>query len=798
MFVEVVLRTLSRTLDQVYTYSVPTHWGVPVSGDRVVVPFGGGDRYMEGVVWRCTETPPAYDTKPIAALLDARYRMTRSQMLLMQGIRKFYGATFSQSFQCVLPSLQQLVVQTHYRIASQEWGTIGEVVEEAVLLQRGSKAKLQKACTAGQLIKTPLFDFKETARVAEFVAFVGDDLQVALSQIPGRQIVAKRIITHMHGVKRAELKAVVSAAAATRKAIMNLVGQGLLEYQVLEPSADPLSHGLRGTSSTGDGVEALPPLTDDQAEVVARFWKRPLAVLDGITGSGKTRVYLELSRQVLQMEQPMAADAGQVLVLVPEIALTPQLVARFSKFLNTTVAVLHSRVSNKDRIDYYRRIQQGEVRVVIGARSALFAPFKSLALIILDEEHESSYRSDVQPQYDARELALLLGQSLPCGVLFGSASPSGHRMAMVQSGVLERLVLNRRIGAATLPTINVVDLRMTPQLGPLLTTFMLEGLRETFDKGEQAILLHNRKGFARYVQCTQCGHVEKCVNCDIPMTVYQQGKHLNCHYCSYQQPGLSQCSQCGGVVESKGFGLEQVVDALKAHFPQVAMRALDGDSAGKQDQLISALSDFQSEALQLLVGTQLLAKGLDFPKVTFVGVLLADQMLNLPDYAASERAMQMLLQVSGRAGRADAPGKVLIQTYQPEHWVIQQVVRHDYSGYIQQELPLRQVLGYPPYGQLYSIRVLGDTTDRVRQQAERIYHFYQDNFTKQRMSVQIFPPKPAYYGKIKNKYVYQMVLKADNDLHTRLVKLFYLGLVKNQYALVNTDCHVDFSVNPTF
>ena len=327
---------------------------------------------------------------------------------------------------------------------------------------------------------------------------------------------------------------------------------------------------------------------------------------------------------------------------------------------------------------------------------------------------------------------------------------------------------------------------------------MINGLRETFSRGEQAILLHNRKGFARYAQCTQCGFVEKCVNCDIPMTVYQQGKQLSCHYCSFQHQSTGLCSQCSGVLESKGYGLEQVLDGLKEQFPEVAMMALDGDMAGKQDQLITALSDFQQESLQLLVGTQLLAKGLDFPKVTFVGVLLADQMLNLPDYAAGERAMQMLLQVAGRAGRAESPGRVLIQTYQPDHWVIQQVINHDYAGYLEQELPIREALGYPPYGQLYSIRVLGDTLESVKQQSERIYQFYADNFRKHEMSVQIFPPKAAYYGKIKNKYVFQIILKADSELHTRLVKLFYLGLVRNQYALVHSACHVDFSVNPTF
>lgn len=792
MYAEIVLRTLSRTLDQAFTYEVPEHLGVPVVGDRVVVPFGGGDRYMEGVIWQLVDTAPDYEIKAVAYLLDARYRMSRSQLILMQGIRRLYGATYSQSFNCVLPSLQQLVVETHYRVQSAQHGPIDTLLTEAQVLERLSKQKLLREVQAGALVKVPIFSFKETPRVVEYVVFSKESLEAAFELVPKRQVVARRILTHLHGVGRSELRKVVTAANAPKKAVMALVDQGLLSYELTEPASDPLNYGLQQARGGAPvGTTALPPLTIDQQQVVTDFWARPEAVLEGVTGSGKTRVYLELAKQVL-------SEGKQVLVLVPEIALTPQLVARFSTYLSATMAVLHSQVMPKDRVDYYRRIARGDIGVVIGARSALFAPFKALGLIILDEEHEGSYRSDIQPQYDTRDLALLLGQALPTGVLFGSASPSSHRMALVGTGRLGHLRLEQRIGSAVLPEVAVVDLRMTPQIAPLLTQFMVDGIREAVARGEQAIVLHNRKGFARFSQCTHCGFVEKCVNCDIPLTVYQQGKKLSCHYCSYQRSAEAVCSACGNALEYKGYGLEQVVDALVAALPGVSLLSLDGDSTGRQEVLIEALEAFQSEKVQVLVGTQLLAKGLDFPKVTFVGVLLADQMLNLPDYAAGERAMQLLLQVAGRAGRADRPGQVLIQTFQPEHDVIQQVLHHDYRGYLAQELPLREALSYPPYGQLYGIRVLGDQVEMVRRQSERIFQFYADNFKRHGLAVQIFPPKAAYYGKIKNKYVYQMVLKADNELHTRLVKLLYLGLVKNQYDLIRTDCHVDFSVNPTF
>lgn len=793
MLVEVVLRTLSRTLDQVFTYCLPSDMQRVQVGDRVVVPFGGGDRYMEGVVWQLVDTQPDYPLKPIAAVLDGRYRMSRSQMLLLQGIRRLYGATYSQSLQCVLPNLQQLVVETHYRILTEGFGPIHSVVPEDQLLQRFTKAKLKRAVSSGELEKVAQFTFKVVEKVSEVVTYGDKPLSEALLEISNRQKVAQRILVHLEGVGSCELRALASAANATRKHVMALVDQGLISYKVEAVHADPLQHSLSPTMHGANTSSKLPlqPLTPNQVAVVARFQEHPRALLEGITGSGKTRVYLELAQNILQGGQ-------QVLVLVPEIALTPQLVSRFSQYLEGDIAVLHSHVSARDKVNYYHRIARGDVAIVIGARSALFAPFKNLGLIVVDEEHETSYRSDVQPQYDARELVSLLGQALPTQVLFGSASPSAQRVAMTMDGRLGYLQLKDRIGKAVLPDVSVVDLRMSNLLGPLLSEYLLEGILKTLARGEQVILLHNRKGYARYSQCSACGHVEKCVNCDIPLTVYQQGSKLSCHYCSYQRPAETQCRVCGGPLIHKGLGLEQVWEGLVAALPGVSIKALDGDSVSKPEVFTQTLQAFQDGKIQVLLGTQLLAKGLDFPKVTFVGVLLADQMLNLPDYGAPERAMQLLLQVSGRAGRAELPGRVIIQTYQPEHPVIQQVLNHDYAGFLSRELALRAALNYPPYGQLYSIRILGDDLGITGRQAEDIYRFYEDNFKRHGLAVQIFPPNTAYYGRIKNKYAFQIILKATTDLHYKLIKLMYNGLVKNQYKLIQSDCHIDFSVNPTF
>ncbi len=791
MFVEVVLRELSRTLDQLFTYAVPLNLQEKLMvGDRVVVPFGGGNRFLDGVVWRIFSDVPEFKTKDICAVLATTYRMSPSQMTLIRTLRSRYGATYSQGFQCVLPSPYQLEVTSVYGTTEKTmaWGPIGDVFLESDLLKVTTKTNLQKALKSGDLLKFPQFELKVVQRVEESITCLFENLEGTLESIPAGHVKRRRLLTHLFGVGQTTLSELTGATLATRKDVMALVDKGLAQYEVLALSADFLNHSLPHLK------EDLPALTADQSQVVTKFWSgKTRGLLQGITGSGKTRVYLELAKRVL-------ASGRQVLVLVPEISLTPQLVSRFASHLTDQIAVLHNKVHAKDKMDFFNRIGDGSIQVVVGARSAIFAPFKNLGLILIDEEHEGSFKSDRTPRYDARELAMDLSEKLPCPILFGSASPSLETRYLADNGVLDALSLTRRIGEATLPEVNLIDLRNTPQVAPLLTMPFLEALEATLARGEQAIILHNRKGFANYVQCHTCGHVEKCGNCDIPLTVYQQGAKLACHYCGYQKPVVAQnqvCSVCGGEVAYKGFGLEQVVTALTARYPGTEMVTLDADVVKDQDDLIRILEDFRAGKIKVLIGTQILAKGLDFPNVTFVGVLLADQMLNMPDYSASERTMQLLLQVAGRAGRHGRKGQVFIQTYQPDHGVIQRVAAHNYDGFVFEEKKLRQALCYPPYGKLYGIRIVGEQAHLVKQQSERIYDFYVSIFKRHNISTQIFPPNPAYYGKIKNKYVFNVLLKGDTNNHRQMIKMLYLGLVKNQYDIINTDCHVDFSINPT-
>jgi primosomal protein N' (replication factor Y) len=793
LYIEVVLKDISRSLDQLYTYEVSEDFARDLEiGDRVVVPFGRGDRYLDGLVWRfCQE--PDFPTKPIVALLGRHYRMSPSQLLLIAQLRRDYGATYDQCYSCVLPSAHQLKVSTFYRVMDQtlSWTKPGEELALEEVLMHTTKSKLVQLIKNGLLKKVHYFDIVVNERMLEEVSVNFTDLEAVLLQIPRNAVKRRRLVEHVFGVKRQALSLIMQATQTTRKDIMFIVDQGLASYHICAVEADALNYSTQ--------IDELkePELTPDQVKVLEDYFMHttgdgfPKAMLEGVTGSGKTRVYIETAKHYLQ-------KGCQVLVLVPEIALTPQLVNRFSSQLTKRIAVLHNRVSPRDKSNYYKRIANGDVQVIIGARSAIFAPFKELGLIIIDEEHENSFRSDTAPRYDARELALALSHKLPCSILMGSATPSLESKYLIERGLLKELVLTKRIGQSQMPEISIVDLRQTQQVMPLVTQPLKDALDETFSRGEQAIILHNRKGYAHYSQCATCGTVEKCMNCDIPLTVYKNGLELRCHYCGYKKTTPTFCGCCHAPMLTKGYGLDQLVEAFKDAYPNVVIASLDADKSAQQENYIKTLEAFDRGDIQLLIGTQVLAKGLDFPKVSCVGVLLCDQMLNMPDYSASERTIQLLLQVAGRAGRHHIKGRVFMQTFQPDHPIFAKLVHHNYTGFADEEKRLREVLDYPPYGKIFGIRILGEQAAFVERQSYRIYDFYKKNFERLNIPAQIFPPNAAYYGKIKNKYVYHIMIKSPVETRGQMIKMLYLGLIKNQYNLVDVKTHVDFAVNPTF
>ena len=487
-------------------------------------------------------------------------------------------------------------------------------------------------------------------------------------------------------------------------------------------------------------------------------------LLEGITGSGKTEVYLQVAQHVLK-------QGKTVLFLVPEIALTPQMVRRVKSRFGEQTAVLHSGLSDGERYDEWRRIERGDVQIVVGARSAVFAPLDNLGLIIVDEEHETTYKQSDNPRYNARDVALWRGEYYQIPVILGSATPSLETRARAQRGVYERLTLTQRAGGAKLPKVDVIDMKDTLADGPE-TNFSAElkdKIADRLNKKEQIVLMLNRRGFSSFVMCRDCGFVPRDPNCNLAMTLHMDSHTLKCHYCGHEESIPTVCPNCGSKrIRYYGTGTEKVAIELAELFPTARVIRMDQDTTRKKGSMDKLLEKFGRHEADILLGTQMIAKGLDFPDVTLVGVLNADTALGLPDFHASERTFQLLTQVSGRAGRAQKSGEVVVQTFNPQHYAIVFAQQHDYEGFYHQEMRARHAGNYSPY--YYTVQIQASHSDENQAALQMLQvarwlraHVDQD--------VIVLGPSPKPIAKMRNRYYFQIILKfKQRDMVDNLLK----------------------------
>ncbi len=494
-------------------------------------------------------------------------------------------------------------------------------------------------------------------------------------------------------------------------------------------------------------------------------------LLHGVTGSGKTEVYLRVAHAAL-------AQGRRVLFLVPEIALTHQLMTQVRARFGLGVAVLHSGQTPQERWEIWQRTARGEVAVVVGARSAVFAPLENLGAIIVDEEHDSAYKQEENPRYHARDLAIVRGQQEACPVVLGSATPSLESYAHTQNRRYQLLELPERVEARPLPTVEIVDLRHRPRDATMSERIFSAALRqaliENYEAGKQSLLFLNRRGYASYLQCRSCGETLSCGQCSVTLTFHLHGRMLCCHYCGYTRKAPDYCPQCHEPeLESSGMGTEQVEEAVLQLLPNVNVARLDRDSVRKRGFLGKVMASWHARETQVLIGTQMITKGHDAPGVTLVGVLLADVALNLPDFRAAERTFQLLTQVAGRAGRGDEPGRVIIQTYSPEHYSIRCATKHDFRRFATLELRYRKNLHYPPFARLVNVRFEGAEEDLVREAAERFAAHVGAQASSAGQMFAILGPAPAPIERIKGRTRWQVLLKgtARPALHELMRKV---------------------------
>lgn len=668
MLAQVIVDIVHENVAHTFTYTVPP--GMELSlGQRVEVPFG--PRSKEGIVVAFSEVSdlPPERLRPIRRPLEPYPAVLPQLLTLAQWLAETNHCPLAETLRLMLPAeMRGGRVQVKTQLTARYTAGAGALPQALERQGRSDKRRM---------LLTLLKD-GQPHPVAELRMLVRDPLE----------------------------------------ALHNLEAQGLVALSQEEVLRRP----------GGDGEEEPapdPPLMPAQQEaldVILPHLERGDGrfLLHGVTGSGKTEVFIRLVRHTLRRGR-------SAIILVPEIALTPQMVRWFRGRFGPVAAVLHSRLSAGERFDEWRRIRRGDARVVIGARSAIFAPVEKLGLVVVDEEHEQTYLSDRHPRYDAREVAAFRCREEGATLLLSSATPSILSFAKARRGDYTLLEMPHRVMNRPLPTVEVVDMRAELAQGnrSVFSAPLLSALRACMERGEQAMLLMNRRGYHAFVSCRACGHVMKCPNCDVAMTYHVSGGdgQLHCHYCGCQLPPPKKCPACGSAyIRYFGAGTQQVEEALHKLLPGVPVGRMDIDTTSGKDGHQRLLDDFRSGRTRILVGTQMIAKGLDFPRVTLVGVVAADMTLNLPDYRARERTFQLLTQVAGRAGRGNLPGQVFIQTYKPDDPVIQAAARQDYRSFFEEEFSRRRTGLYPPFTLLARLLVEGREDQRAQERARGLYN----------------------------------------------------------------------------
>lgn len=539
--------------------------------------------------------------------------------------------------------------------------------------------------------------------------------------------------------------------------------------------------------SYNEKIEPKKELTNDQRsvvdEVLANTGYFPY-LLFGVTGSGKTEVYMELIEDSLNKGKTS-------IVLVPEISLTPQMVLRFQKRFGDNIAAIHSALSDGEKYDEWRRIVSGEAKIVIGARSAIFAPLNNIGMIIIDEEHSDSYKQDdSNPRYNAKDIALLRGKYHNCPVIMGSATPSLEVFARAKKGVFKLLELPNRINGKSLPKINIIDMNeMISKTKGHFSPVLLEAINDRLLKNEQIILLLNRRGYSSFVTCKNCGYTFKCPNCDITLTYHKSSRTLRCHYCGYGTKVYDTCPECHEKsINDLGVGTEKIEEELNKLFPESKILRMDFDTTSRKGMHEKMIKDFKNHEYDILLGTQIVSKGLDFDNVTLVGVINADTSLNIPDFRSSETTFSLLAQVAGRAGRSDKEGEVVIQTFNPEHYAIQYTKRYDYLGFYNKEMSIRRELKYPPYYYICYVKISGKDNKYIYEESLKITKLFHNKL----INMIILGPSPCTIFKLNNIYRYGIILKYKSDEGLREV----LNKVIEHYK-DNRNIKIDVNFNPS-
>lgn len=798
---EVLVNVGTRSINKAFSYNIPAHLDYIDVGWRVVVPFG--NRKLEGFIIGVSEAEDLTqaDLKPILDILDHNVWFDEHMMNTAKWISQYYVCNLVDAMRLFIPGKSGIKTVTTYRVpddidADSIIPSLAAKSFEACQVFRyinqhssTNSSKLEKQFGA-TVLKIVRYLVRKQVVVAEAVVkktashryknivHLPSDCQVndAFIENYRRKPAQARLLTYLmtHGqLAYDEFKSKNMSYDAARK---------LIEERVLVLEKCQV---IRDSYAGVCKVAAQVALTAEQEGVLSSILPKIEAkeyhsfLLHGITGSGKTQVYIEAVDRVRQNHR-------QAIVLVPEIALTSQIVSRFKARFGDDVVVMHSKLSTGERYDAWQRLRTKQAGIVIGARSAVFAPLPDLGIIIMDEEHEFTYKQEETPRYHTRQVALKRASLANGVVIMGSATPAVETYYQALQKEHTLLAMSKRIAGAALPEVTIVDMReeLRQKRRSVISLPLQALLTETIIAGEQAIILLNRRGYATFVMCRECGHIVKCKHCDISMVYHAVGNSLRCHYCQSGENTPTTCPACSSsYIRFFGTGTQKLEENLEKLFPSIRTVRMDQDTTGGKMAYDRILEGFSKGEYDVLLGTQMVAKGHDVKNVTAVGIIAADSILNLPDFRAAERVFSLLTQAAGRAGRGDKPGKVVVQTYNPEHYAVQAGAQHDYLGFYQTEIGYRKGLGYPPYGQILKLTIQAEEESKARTQAESIINELKAMLGEE-MNPDIMGPFPAPVARIKDIFRMNILVKTA-DLAPVKSALIAMGLT------IRTDIIID-------
>lgn len=742
MIAEVIINKTAKKLNRTFDYNIPKEMEeYIIIGSKVLIPFGNQKQLEEGFVVGIKETTE-FKVKDIAQIED---NLTDKQIELAKWMAKRYFCNISD---CIK------LMQTP-----------------------GTRTKNKEKRIQDKKINT--IYLRKSLEEIEF------DIETKKIKTPN-QI---RIINFVKDNEGATIPEIEMFTNCSRATVNTLIKNGYLEIVEKKIERDPLIN-KKIESTIKLELTQEQKIAYNKVEEAIENKKYESFLLYGVTGSGKTEIYLQLIEKVIKQNK-------KAIVLVPEISLTPQMIERFiARFGKEEIAVIHSKLSIGERYDEWNKIKEGKSKIIIGARSAIFAPVKDLGIIIIDEEHDSSYKSEATPKYQAKDIAKRIAKEEQIPLVLGSATPDISTYYKAINNEITLLTLTKRANNSNLPKVEIIDLKQELANGnhSMLSLELYKSIEENIKNKYQTILFLNRRGYSTFIMCRECGYTVKCKNCNISMTYHSYENKLKCHYCGYEEKLVTICPECGSKkIRYFGTGTQKLEQEIKKQFPNASTIRMDVDTVTKKNSHEEILNKFKNENIDILIGTQMVVKGHHFPKVTLVGVIAADSSLNIDDYRANERTFQILTQVAGRAGRENLPGKVIIQTYNPENYSIQSAQKQNYKSFYEIEIELRKQLKYPPFCDIIVIGFNSEKEEEIKKQTENFYQELIQKINCQFPDLKISRPAPSPIDKIQNKYRWRIIIKGKM---TEKLNEILNNILKSWYDKNNKNTKITIDVNP--